>query len=304
VATLTITNLTDRELPITEMYMRLQPHEVVVEPRTIPGICELFSLFRLLDQGLVTASIAYEPFERIAMGGAGGLPPTTGIDFAALIEHPGHNPIFMALNQDMIQPSWSCGVSISAPSTLEIGDSRVNPSFTASYNRPAAAASLSDGVNPALTLVTPFTAGTMLHTYTSAVPNSSKIFVLTANEAGGAPRTASTGLSWLPKVHFGVAAPGGFDSAFITGLLTNELASSRGRTFAVNSTSGTKIYYAYPTSYGGVPSNFLDATTGFAAGFAKVAANVAVTNAFGVVILYDVWGSDQFALGPVTIRVT
>jgi hypothetical protein len=127
---------------------------------------------------------------------------------------------------------------------------------------------------------------------------------LSATEAGGPVKTATTSISWRPKVYFGVApVPGSYTPGFVQGLASNALAAGRQRSIAYSAGALDKLYYAYPSAFGGSPSNFVDSATGFAAGF-SIVATISITNAFGVTNTYYVWESDQAELGSVTINVT
>jgi len=247
----------------------------------------------------------HQAIEAVVRNESGGLPPFLHQQFAAIIENPAGTAVFSRLTQDMILPAFGCSIALAAtPGEVEVGATVTNPSFSCAYVRPAQAAQITDGAGHTIVLVTPFNAGTIVAVYTKVGVNDSQGFTLSANEAGGPTRSASCGIVWHPRVFFGKAVPpGAYDEAFVEGLAANALAGGRQRTIAYNAVGLEKLYYCYPDSFGGAPSNFVDAGTGFAAGFSKKA-TVNVTNPLGVLISYAVWESDQAGLGAVSILVT
>ena len=199
-------------------------------------------------------------------------------------------------------------VATSSIATAEIGDTVTNPTVTATVNRLPTAATVNDGVHGAeafTPLATPTMTHILAHAYTHVVVGAVDAFAVAANEAGGPTKTASCGITWTGRAFYGVAViPGAYDAAFIHALATAVQTVARQRTLAFASAGAQHEYYCVPSSYGGAPANFVDTATGFAAGYAKIAAAVPVTNAFGVTLNYDVWESTNFGLGARNVQVT
>jgi hypothetical protein len=187
------------------------------------------------------------------------------------------------------------------PTEAEVGATVTNPAFTAAYSRPITTASINDGSGPTA-LTPPATSFSKTGTYTKTVVNATQAFTLAAQVDLEPVQSRAVSVTWRPKVFYGVAVPAAYDEAFIEALASSALASARQRTIAYVAGPTDKLYYCYPDSYGGVPANFVDASTGWQAGFSKVA-TVTVTNAHGVAISYAVWESDQSGLGSVSIQV-
>lgn len=189
--------------------------------------------------------------------------------------------------------------------TLEIGQSLVNPNFTASYSSPPTSATIDDQTG-AVPVIPPLTAFTISKTYTKTVINSTNTWTLAATDGVGSD-TSIISCAWRPLVYYGVATPPMMiDASFVIGTIKpqgNSLASSRQRTIVYNSGVTEKLYYVFPTVFGGLPSNFIDSVTGFPAGFAKTA-TLTITNTYAVAVSYDVWESDQIGLGDVILNVT
>lgn len=205
------------------------------------------------------------------------LPALAGVNGAVLFEQePGGTLVFQQLTQDNILPGFAItSFSPGFGTLLEVGQNLVNPSFTASYNNLPVSAQIADGINAALVLTTPFTAGTEPHTYTQSTNNATVTFTLTA--VGGSTKTANVGTAWQPLVYFGIQTPGTLNAAFITTLPSDQLQPSFANTYAIGAGGNTKrAYLAYPASYG-TPSSFKDANTGFAVPM-SVVATVSVTN--------------------------
>jgi hypothetical protein len=116
----------------------------------------------------------------------------------------------------------------------------------------------------------------------------------------GLPKVATTIITWVQRVYWGVSAvPGAYDEAFIKGLASNVLTDTRSRTINVNAGPGQKIYYCYRTGYG-------DATftvNGFSGGFTKVA-TLMLHNIYGFGENYEIWESDNSNLGATTVVVS
>lgn len=199
----------------------------------------------------------------------------------------------------------------SVTNPVEIGVTVSNPAFTASYNRPAGFATINDGSGPH-TITLPATSfafnagGIPAASYSNNTINASQSFTLSANETGGPVKTAGLSIAWQPRLYYGVSTdPGTYNQAFITGLASNFLGANRTQTQSFNSGASQYMWFAFPTAYGGSPSNFIDNSTGFAAGFSQVGTvSVTAATAGAPVNNYAVWRSDVANLGAQTIRVT
>lgn len=245
-------------------------------------------------------------------GGGGGIPDPAGHggQFLRVLDNE-TAAAWSAITQDMILPAFSA--SLSGPSTpVEVGTTIVNPSFTASYNRSAAAATLNDGTGAIALTASPFTAfayGTgplPARSYQKTTVNAQTTWTLSATDVNSVVRTAAATVTWEARAYFGIATPATLNAAFIAALAGSALESGLGRTIAFAAPAGTKLlYYAFPASFG-APTRFVDTNSGFAVPFSKVASAVAVTNGQGVTIAggYDIWASDQFLNDAVTVQVS
>ena len=130
--------------------------------------------------------------------------------------------------------------------------------------------------------------------------NSNRTWQLVVQDERGATATRNATLLFLYKVYYGVAAePGAIDSAFLLGLESDALTDTRARTVTVNPGDGQYIWYAVPASFG--PGTFT--VGGLQGGFSKVS-TFSHTNASGGVTNYDVYRSDNYALGEITVTVS
>ena len=293
--------LATRNLPVTI--------DMLIDPDKHTGFAPGAMLQQYVQNGLVVITFSTQgdhPVgdEGVAAlgggGGGGGLPPFVPEQYAVLMENPAANAVFQRLTEDMILPSFGISLSVVGTTIFEIGQGSGAVSFSASYVRPAEAATIDDGSGP-VPLVSPFTAITLPGPYTETAINASQSFILRANEPGSPTVTDTAYLRWQPLVFWGESVPpGAYDEAFIEGLGSSALDNNRQRTIAYNAPPGEKLYHAFPTVYG-TPTYF-DADTGFAAGFSKVA-TTSVTNAYAQTNSYDVYESDQSGLGAVSIRV-
>lgn len=186
----------------------------------------------------------------------------------------------------------------------ELGQALSPASFAAAYNRAPSAASISDGTNTVV-LASPFTSGSLAGPYNGTSIGTSQAFTLTASETGGPNLTSTLTALWQPRAFWGAAAvPGAYNEAFIEGLTNSVLLPSRAYSPGYSAGAGEKLYWCQPVAFGGAPSDFKNAATGFAIGISKVAASVSVTNAFGVTLNYEIWESDVDGLGAVTMEIT
>lgn len=126
-----------------------------------------------------------------------------------------------------------------------------------------------------------------------------KTFSLVVTDERGATDSATTSISFLNGVYYGVLESGAtIDSAAILAL-TRKLQGSKGITFTADAGATQQIVYALPTRYG-VPGFNVG---GFDGGFAK-ATTFDFTNASGYTESYDVWLSENVGLGSTTVKVS
>lgn len=135
--------------------------------------------------------------------------------------------------------------------------------------------------------------------FTGLALTGNKTFNLSVTDERGAKDSASTAISFLNGVYYGVLEGGAeADSAAIL-TLTRKLQGSKGITFTANAGATQKIVYAIPTRYGTPNFN----VGGFDGGFAKVK-TFDFTNASGYTESYDVWLSENVGLGSTTVNVS
>lgn len=155
-------------------------------------------------------------------------------------------------------------------STVEIGVTVTNPAFTASYNTTPTSANITntDAVDSPLTLITPFTSGTVVGSFHHTT-QTSVTFTLTA--VGTSTQTANSFIVYDPRSFGGVGTAGatatvtasGNNAVLSTGDTINNLglfSSDTGQTFGPFSPSGQVIYLLLT----GGSHTFKDANTGFA----------------------------------------
>ena len=130
---------------------------------------------------------------------------------------------------------------------------------------------------------------------------TTKTWTLTATDEKGYTCAAKTvSLSFLNNVIYGVAAmPSTINSAFVNGLATKTLSSTRKRTISVNAGSGQLIWYCVPTGLGACTFS----VGGFTGGFSN-RVTVSVTNSSGYSENYYVYYSDNAGLGSTSVVIT
>jgi hypothetical protein len=145
---------------------------------------------------------------------------------------------------------------------------------------------------------TPFTSSNMTGTVQKTANNATWTATLNASRNGHA-KSANVVISWQPRVFHGAASPGTYNAAFILGLATSNLQPSRACTFTDTMGAGQYDYYAAPSSYG-TPTFQYGVLPG---GWSLAASGVSVTSN-GVTQNYDLWVTNQPALGATTWTVT
>ena len=146
---------------------------------------------------------------------------------------------------------------------LEIGATRALPAFTASYNRPPTAASLSDNDgNPVQDVTGSPTAFSSVNSYAKTAPNASVQFTLDANDVIGADQQ-NLNVFWRARRFVGwTLDPGPYDEAKILALneFTNPLDANALFDLNLspdNAPGGAYLVAAYHDDFNGaVPLDF------------------------------------------------
>jgi len=137
------------------------------------------------------------------------------------------------------------------------------------------------------------------HTYSGLNLTSKKTYKIVATDERGASAEKTTSVSFVNGVYYGVISNSAtVDNAAILGL-TRKLQSSKSITFTVNPGTGEYIVFALPADYGTPNFN----VGGFDGGF-FLKTTFDLTNASGHTESYNVYFSDQVALGSSTVKVS
>ena len=124
-------------------------------------------------------------------------------------------------------------------------------------------------------------------------------YTLYAKDSKGNEDTKTVDIFFTYGVYSGVkAAPAAFDESFVEGF-TKILQTSRAANLEVTANTGEFIFYCVPTSYGTCTFS----VGGFSGGFSKVA-TISITNEFGVTADYDIYKSDNAALGKTNVVIS
>jgi len=131
--------------------------------------------------------------------------------------------------------------SFTGGSTVEIGSSIASVNLAWSINKTVTSQSINHGIgalDPEL----------RMFTTTDGPYTTNQSWTLTASD-GQTSDNASTNLTFLPKRYWGVSPNTELDNSQILAL-SQELASSRGKSITYNAKGGRYPYYVYPTSFG------------------------------------------------------
>jgi len=189
--------------------------------------------------------------------------------------------------------------------TREVGDSLTTPAFVATYSLPVTTATLTDSVpNGPQVLALPANAFSSAFSYTRSVPAQTRVFTLAATKTGyPAPSNRTLTTTWFCRVYYGNAVdPGVYNSAFINSLPTQVLRNIAQGSYTVNAGSGESSFFATLSSNALTSANFT--VNGLPFAITKVGDPVSVTNAFGVVLNFQLWRSDNVSLGAFTFVVS
>lgn len=182
------------------------------------------------------------------------------------------------------------------------GATVVNPGFTASYNQPASAVTLTDTLGHSDAIALPGTAFVSPHSINFPAFGSSVTFTDTASSPLGSGARNVT-ITAGNNVYTGSAVDpggGGYTAAFITSLAASLKGAPQG-TYSENASALQSVFFAARSAAGLTTANFF--VGGFPFACSRVAAAVAVTNANGVTENYDLFRSDNVGLGSFSLVV-
>ena len=217
------------------------------------------------------------------------------------------------LTQDDILPGFSI-TGFSGGSVVEVGATVTNPSFTASYNSLPSSAQItnSDSIDSPLTLITPFTSGTVVGSFThDTVTNVT--FTLTA--IGSVTQNAYQYISYDGRDFGGLGAAGATSS--VTAFGNNAILSTSdaiysiglfaggegiGTTFGPFSPTNQKIYLLLQ----GGTHTFKDQNGflfPFGPGGDNISTTVSFTNQYSAVITMYLYESTNLLSTPFTLTI-
>lgn len=210
---------------------------------------------------------------------------------------------------DGFQPFWlfpappiTILTFVHTPTVVLLGATITDPAFTASYNEEPSAALLTDSEGNSDDVSGTPDAFDSPHVFTETVYAAFVRFTLSASLSGTSD-DATTTITWGQLVYWGAAVdPGVYTQAFIKSLGSNALRLTPNGSFPINSGAGTHTFYGARTAYGVTQLDFQ--VNGLPFAISKVAAAIALTNANGVTENYDLWMSDNAALGSFTFTVS
>jgi hypothetical protein len=241
--------------------------------------------------------------------------PPTGIGYYLLKSSAGPAWAWALASIDDLAPAFAIS-SFTGAQSVECGAAITNPAFAAAYSSLPTSASLTNGdsIDSPLVLVTPFTSGTVVGTFSKNAVNAgttptaaSTAFLLTA--IGATTKTAGLSFLWLPRSFAGIGTAGATSSsasgntavlAGATGTLaTNALLSSPvGASFGPFSPSAQKIYLQVPHTT--TPHTFKD-QDGF--GFPMTVSTYSFTNQHAAALNTDLYESSILLSTPFTVTV-
>lgn len=145
----------------------------------------------------------------------------------------------------------------------------------------------------------PIDASLRSYLYTTDLTDS-KTFTLTATTIGGTTVTKTVSLNFVNGIYYGASSISGtYDSTLINSL-TKVLSENKNKSYTVNSTLNTYIYFCYPKRLGLVNSFSVG---GFSGGFDLIT-TISFNNASNFSEDYYIYRSTNSSLGNTTITIS
>ena len=219
------------------------------------------------------------------------------------LTNDGFDKSWKFIRQSDIMPDFAINNFSALAPLIEIGQTINSPAFHAGYSLPPASIKLSDQMNSTeVDISLPGTSFNSSNSFTMNV-QSTRTFTIKATSDDGIVLTKDCTITWVPEIFWGVGIKPSNPSLlgdFIQNLLGKALSSTKSKTFTVTPGAIDKIYYAYPDYYGSAIFN----VGGFEGGFVLVAANIQLTNEYGITTIYNLYESDNANLGTTTVTVS
>ena len=216
------------------------------------------------------------------------------------------------LTPDDLGPAFTI-TSFTGGSTVEVGATVTNPAFTASYSTPASSANITntDNIDSPLVLITPFTSGTVVGSFTHPTITS---VTFTLNATAAVTKTATQAINFFGRSFSGVGGAGASSATAsstnatlvgASGTLTGTssfgglFSSIVGQSFGSLTPSSQKIYILTPHT--GSAHVFHD-QNGFGFPF-NAPTTFSFTNINGSVLSYDLYESTNSLSTNFTLTV-
>ena len=191
-----------------------------------------------------------------------------------------------------VAPSVTSFTATPAGGTYEIGSTVKAPiTFNWSYNKDITTQTLTDCTLTDNTIRTA--------TYNTDI-TTNKTFTLSASD-GTKTVTKSIAYSFTNKVWFGSAAEGTYDDAFILGLATGKLQTSKSGTYTVTVADREYFFIAMPQSYNNA-DKLVGKIGGFETEFSRIA-TINHTNQSGYATNYNIYKSTNASLGAISFII-
>lgn len=182
---------------------------------------------------------------------------------------------------------------------VETSQSVVHPAFTASLNVTPSSETLTNNANAeSLDVHTTPTSFASAQTYQKTTPNQAVTFTLSAGLGALTATPATCQIVWGQKSYWGVSSTPANTAAFITGLASSGLGTSRNKTVSLSASAGQKLYICEPDRYG-VPTFTVG---GFVGGFITRVSGINITNAQGFTEAYSIYESVASGLGATVVN--
>ena len=228
-------------------------------------------------------------------GGEGGASTADAVEY--INDAVGSATVEEALNKLIadfyyVAPSITSFTASPAGGTYEIGSTVKAPiTFNWSYNKDITTQTLTDCPLADETVRTA--------TYNTDI-SSNKTFTLQAND-GKNNVSKNISYSFTNKVWYGSASEGTYDDAFILGLSTGKLQTSKSGTYTVTVADREYFFIAMPQNYNNA-DKLVGKIGGFETEFSKVA-TLNHTNASGYATNYNVYKSTNASLGAISFII-
>lgn len=144
------------------------------------------------------------------------------------------------------------------------------------------------------------TAITLSNTFSASSLVTQALYFISAYNTHNVGFSTTLSATWYPRIYYGTTTTTPLIASNVTSLANNSLAGGFAGTYAF--VAGGYKYFCYPSSFG-TATTFKDTSTNLSVPMQPLY-TVSITNAYGIVITYNVHRSTNILGGSITIQIS